>query len=999
MKIIGTGNMTKRILSGRGKIFFPAVLSLLLTAAPLSTEASAVAQKRLGIEKGEDARTLGRKLIRKIDLNYPNVHGEVEEYLNRYPESPVKDLVNFKYALYNFNNEDYAAAGAAFAAADPRSLTSAQKDEYLFKKGYCHLRSGENGEASQIFRDITGGKYHSAALYYLGYIKYVEQDFAGAIPLFEAAGNDKGFAQACRYHILESKFMLKDYRYVTENGPQMLQELGEEYKSQGARILSESFYALNRPQEAGHYFEIYSTTAGNITSKDKFYAGMIAYTLKQYRNAADLFQQVTVQEDSIGQSAWYHLGQCYIQLKNKHNAQEAFKMASATGFDKSIQEDALFNHAKLTFDLYRNIAPFEGYLAKYPASNAKWDEIHNYMATAFLMEHKFEQAIDALKKIRTPNKGTLRNLQKASFLRGLQLAESSSYSGAAPFFRSAASYTTHTGNTALGHLANFWLAECLYRKGEFQESLQILEKLSGNTQFRKSAEYPVAIYNAGYNHFKMGNFPAAIESFATYLAMPQTRQKYAHEARLRLADSYFMNRNWQQAAELYGTIAQLESYSNLYAPLQGAVAYGLLSEDARKIEELKKITAPENSSKPLYTQALYELGRTYVQNGKDSEALHTLSQLINNPPDSLFWHKALLEAGMISANRGNQDEALAYYRQIVEGNGMDEEIQNALAGMENIYRQQNRAEEYLAYLDKIGLSETKSASERETMLFNSAEQVFLSGNYTAAINSLQSFLEKFPEGAKAAQAIFYIAESYNKLGKAEAAADAYMKVMMEGTEDAFREIATLNYGKLSYQLQRYDEAARAFETLEHIAQLGNNRLEGTIGKMRSLYNLQDFHTALAVCNGLLSSTALQDGKISAPLQREIEYIKAKCLLGNEERDGANDILERLAKDPSDSYGAEAACLLIMDAYDAGEFEKVEERTFALSDSQTSQTYWLAKSFIALGDSYAERDNFEQAKATFESIRDNYTPAGPEDDIPGQVEMRLNKLMEQDSANR
>ena len=135
------------------------------------------------------------------------------------------------------------------------------------------------------------------------------------------------------------------------------------------------------------------------------------------------------------------------------------------------------------------------------------------------------------------------------------------------------------------------------------------------------------------------------------------------------------------------------------------------------------------------------------------------------------------------------------------------------------------------------------------------------------------------------------------------------------------------------------------------------------------------------------------------MQREIEYIKAKCLLGNEERDGANDILERLAKDPSDSYGAEAACLLIMDAYDAGEFEKVEERTFALSDSQTSQTYWLAKSFIALGDSYAERDNFEQAKATFESIRDNYTPAGPEDDILGQVEMRLNKLMEQDSANR
>ena len=86
----------------------------------------------------------------------------------------------------------------------------------------------------------------------------------------------------------------------------------------------------------------------------------------------------------------------------------------------------------------------------------------------------------------------------------------------------------------------------------------------------------------------------------------------------------------------------------------------------------------------------------------------------------------------------------------------------------------------------------------------------------------------------------------------------------------------------------------------------------------------------------------------------------------------------------------------MDAYDAGEFEKVEERTFALSESQTPQTYWLAKSFITLGDSYAERDNLEQAKATFESIKENYTPAGPQDDIIGQVEMRLSKLEGLDS---
>jgi hypothetical protein len=56
-------------------------------------------------------------------------------------------------------------------------------------------------------------------------------------------------------------------------------------------------------------------------------------------------------------------------------------------------------------------------------------------------------------------------------------------------------------------------------------------------------------------------------------------------------------------------------------------------------------------------------------------------------------------------------------------------------------------------------------------------------------------------------------------------------------------------------------------------------------------------------------------------------------------------------------------------------------------------YWLAKSFIVLGDSFAERDEWEQAKATFESVKDGYEPSREHDDVIEQVEMRLSKLRE------
>lgn len=935
----------------------------------------------------ENAREKGMELIQKIEKEYPNVHGEVEEYLNAYPQSPVADHVRFSYAVYCFNQGNYSAAGEQLELANPRSLSRIRQQEYRFKLGYCQFRSGENHEAKNTFHKISSGKYRPAAMYYLGYINYMEHDFGGAIPMFEEAGKDPKFAESCKYYILESKFMLKDYNYVTTTGKGVFQQLGNNYKTQAARILSESYFAQNLPDEAQYYYELYALNAEKITGRDNFYSGMIAYTLKNYREAINSFERVATPADSIGQSALYHMGQCYIQLKNKHKALESFKLAAQGNFDGGIKEDAFFNYAKLSFDIGKNIAPFEEYLSKFPTSNAKWDEIHNYMGTAFLTGQEYEKAIAALGKIRTPQKHTARHLQKASFLRGLQLAGSDSYTMAYNHFANAIKYGHETGNTQLTNLASFWLAECMYRTDDFAGSLHTLNKLTGNSQFRGTAEYPAAVYNIGYNHFKLGNYPAAIESFASYLALQENRSGYTDEARVRLADSYFMNRNYSQAAEIYNQVAQLESYKDLYAPLQCAVAYGLTSDDIRKIDVLKKITSPEYSTDKLYTQALYELGRTYVQTGKDKEAIDVLDKLINNPADSLFYHKALLEAGMINANKGKYDAALGYYKQIIEDRNISEESQSALAGIENIYAQQNRQAEFLAYIDKIGLSETKSASERETMLFNSAEQVFLSGNYTAALNSLQQFLEKYPNGAKTSQAKFYMAESYNKLGKAEAAAQAYMQVMMSSSrqEDAFTEIATLNYAKLSYQLQKYGEAVRAYETIEQIAKLGNNKSEGTIGKMRSYFNLQDYRSALAAATEVLALNLKEGATV-----REANYIKAKSLLANGERQSGSKILAALAKEPADAYGAEAAYLLILDAYDAGEFEKVENLTFALSDSGTPQTYWLAKSFITLGDSYAERDNMEQARATFESIKENYSPDA-QDDILQQVDMRLEKL--------
>ena len=78
-------------------------------------------------------------------------------------------------------------------------------------------------------------------------------------------------------------------------------------------------------------------------------------------------------------------------------------------------------------------------------------------------------------------------------------------------------------------------------------------------------------------------------------------------------------------------------------------------------------------------------------------------------------------------------------------------------------------------------------------------------------------------------------------------------------------------------------------------------------------------------------------------------------------------------------------------YELISFDDIPEEVFSFSAKAAGQNYWLAKAFIVLGDTYAERGELTQARATFESIRDGYTAEGPQDDVLDQVELRLRKL--------
>lgn len=928
----------------------------------------------------------GYSVLCDVRSNVPGYENRIEAYVDRAPFSPLVTQMYFYHALNLFDEMKYAEASAQFDKVRVRRLYRDQVTEYQFKKAYCDLENGKVDSAKKGFADVESkaeSDYAAPSRYALGYIAYSEEKFAEALKWFEKAGKDGRFKTMSSYYIFECKFMLKDYPYVIDTGKELFDNALAERKAHIARMISEAFFVSDDVDSARTYYE--HTLKGDKsqnTRSDWFFRGSLNYALKDYKGAVENYLNMGERRDSLGQIASYNLGYSYIQIKDKVSAMNAFKDASVLEFDQQITEDAMFNYAKLAYDLNNDISAVEAYLKKYTAKD-KADLIYGYMAVAALRVRDYEAAVEAFDKIDELDENMRMNFMKSNYLRANQLIKNGSYRLAVPCLKAAAYYSDK--RSQFNQLVRFWLSEAYYRDGQFEQSRGLFSELYNLSALNGRSESYLIPYNIAYCYFKEENYKMAKKWFADYLAEPQVA--YRKEAMMRKADCDFVSMNYKAAATAYDEV--LKDYfdvNDIYPYYQSALSHGLADNQKKKIELLSNVMKAQPQS-DYYPEALFELGRTYAVSEADENAFKCFDKLVQNVKDSTFVAKAYIEMGSLARNQSMFNQALGYYKVVVEQMPYSEYADDALLAIESIYQTKNDPKEYLAYIDSIGKGGLKTENEKEDMIFNSAEQVFLSENYQKALLSLQSYLDTYKQGKYVYKADFYMAESYRALQMYEQACDSYRKVI-DGGEGSFVELSMLNYANLSYKLERWADAFGGYSSLHHAAVLPNNTYLAVLGQMRSAFKGHDWANAAK-----WAAQACKEEKSDADLKREAQYIMAKSYLASSKREEAFAILEKISENKNDAYGAEAAYLIILDSYDRGLFEDVEAKVYAFADAGSAQTYWLAKSFIVLGDSFAERDDMEQAKATFESVRDGYKPSGEDDDVQDNVLFRLKKIQE------
>ena len=930
----------------------------------------------------DDPVARGYSVLCAMRMQAPDADALFDAYQQEYKSSPMNAEMNYRQALRKFDEGEFELASELFSKVPMKEIPALEQTAAIFKMGYCDYTKGLFDSARKRFRKVESGNYNdytSTARYLLGYMDYQDRSFADAAEWFRQSVSDPRFKELSEFYLVDCEFNLKNYDYVIEKGVEMFENVDVERRERLARSLSEAFLVKGDKANALKYYK--SVSRENMSRSDYFYAGSMLFAVEDWKGAVENYSRMTDRTDSLGQIANYQMAGSFIKLHNNVAAMDAFKAAADRSFDKKIQEDAFFNYAKLAFDLNKDPKGFTDYISRW-STKEKGDQIYEYMALAALVNKDYAAAVDAYDHIDELTPEMQSNYTKANYLRAGQLISNGAWRDALGCLRTSAYYLPKTDR--FNQLSRYWIAECQYNTDNFSAARETYVDLYNGSALDGIPEGNVLPYNIAYCCYREEDWAAAAKWFDNYIQSGV--HNYREDALTRRADCDFARRDYKNAVKTYQTVIDaFGSPDNIYPYYQQALSYGLSGDKKKKAAVLSTVLKASPAA-PMYAEAMYELGRSQMDIKDDASALETFKLLRKTTSDSTYVAKSLIGMGMVHRNSKEYDAALGDYKKVVSMMPGSSYAEDALLAIESIYQSMRQPEKYLEYIEQNRLGAKKSAAEREDMYFNTAEQVFLGGDSQQSISVLQKYLDEFPEGTKNAQAWFYLAESYKAQGAKEKAADAYAQAMALASEGSYAESSRLGFANICYSLERYEDAYRGFSELGEIARIETNKTNARTGMMRSAFRARNYDNAISA-----AKEVEDDLKSSAEVRREARYVQAKSYMLTSRRGEAMEMFRALAKEPSTAEGAEARYIIIQNMYDTGDFQSVENAVYDFSASAGDQSYWLAKAFITLGDSFIERGLSDQAKATFESIRDGYEPQSQSDDVQENVKLRLQRL--------
>ncbi|MFH0865267.1 MAG: tetratricopeptide repeat protein [Bacteroidota bacterium] len=907
-----------------------------------------------------------------IELYNNDAEYQLLKFIGSYPENSKVKLAGFQLGKLEYRQKKYYAAAKSFEKMDVYDLNSDDLSEFYCKLGYSYFILKDFDKSKKQFFEIkdVDTKYYGAANYYYAHIAYNNKNYETALKCFLNIENDKDFGPVVPYYIAQIYYLQGKYEEVIKYAPPLLDSANAKRTAEITRILGESYFNTADYKNAIFYLEKYITKSSNtITRQDNYELGYSYYRLgTDYSKATDCLGKVITLEDSLSQSAYYILGDCYLKQDNKKFAKNAFLSSSKMSFYPDIKEDALFNYAKLSYDLALNpyneaINSFQKYIKTYPTSS-KIDEARKYLFNLYLSSKNYKAALASLDSIATRDDQLNQAFQKVAYYRGIELFNNKDISGAIEMFDKS---NTQPMDKTVKAECCFWKAEGLYRLSEFDSAKAVYEEFLLLPGAFSLPYYNDAYYNIGYCNFKNKDYNAANKAFRKFTGNKDvTNKKILNDAYLRTGDCYFISKDYSDAIECYNKAIAINEFDRDYAWFQKALCLHAKGKYDQKISTIMSLL--DRYPESAYTDdAKYELAGTYLIQNDNESALKYYIDIVKNYPTSNYVKNAYLRIGMIYKNDENYNFALQMFKKVVSDYPATDASKDALVSIRDIYMDIDEVDSFYVYVKNLPFEySTKIEMEQDSVTYMACENGYFKNlDCEKSITAFSNYLQKFPGGYFIVNANYYKAECEYRNKNYTEALKGYAFIVSQ-PQSKFTEFAVQNAAEICYELKQYDSAATYYSILETNAEYKSNILDARLMKMRCYWKSGELSKVIEAANSLI----LTDKVTSEQLAEGYITIGRAAIVMDSTALAQTHFEFACKQNPASEFGAEAKYNLAYIHYQLQDYTNAEKTVFEVINLVPSYDYWITKSFILLAEIYTKTGNTIQAKATLTSIIEN-----------------------------
>lgn len=925
-----------------------------------------------------------------LKANNPSAEGEYLDYLNKFKGHGKNTLAYFDLGNWYFNNKNYVQALEYYDYITEKDLSSSSRNEYTFKVAYSNFALKKFKPALTGFEVVkkSNSPYAEDATYYAGLINYYDKKYDRALEDFKKVENSSAYKRVVPYYVAQILFLQMKYDEVIKYAePKLKNPQGLNNTAEISQLVGKSYFEKKDYKSAAGYLQTYTQQAKQVNKEDYYQLGYALYQNGDYAGAVKSFEKLTSVKSSLSQNALFLLAESYLKLGQKGKARDAFKQASAMDFDAKIKEESIFNHAKLSFELnIQNdaITGLQQFINTYPYSkNIK--EANELLAKIFLETRNYNEAISIIEKMSNPSLEVREAYQKITYYQGVEHLNNSKLTDAENSFRKSLKFNVNKGVEAL---CFYWIGDIEHNIKKYDNSIQSLDKFSGlasnmSKDFSGEITKTHGSYLQGYNYYKKSDFAKAVTYFNQVISDISMRaDKIYPDALLRSADCYFMLKQNSKAEANYNLVVDGSFQGSDYAFFQKAIIQGLNNQHKTKINSLNSMIKRYPNS--LFADdAYFEMANTYVLINEPNNAITEFRNLTRAYPKSELVPESHLKLGLILYNQDRYDEALAEYKKVVDQYPRTPSSNEALIAIKDVFIAKGDPNGYIAYVKTVPNANI-TRSEEDSILYLSAENQFSKGNYPAALKSFSEYILRFPNGYFVVPASFYRGECYFSAEDFGSAYKDYSFVLDKGknrfTERSLQRASSINY----YHFKNYALALEQYQLLKEASTTEENRITATMGIIRSAYIEKKY----SVCIGN-AAMVLSDPTYAQIQVAEAHFYRGKSQFDLKKYDEAMTDFRAVIAKINNEWAAESQYRVAEIQFLQKKTDDAESSCFTYINNYPSYRKWLVKTYLLLADIYIGRNNLLQAKATVQSLLDNYTQ---KDELRKEAEDKYNQIL-------